>query len=101
MRVPSSYGPMTRAGDNTRRCVHSVGIGAKRSSRLLAACGLELGANGYRLAANGQGRIVQQDYLLRMIQELGGFVKGLLALRAGGRAEQAIIQIDDAIGRFS
>lgn len=44
---------------------------------------------------------MQQDYLLRMIQELSGFVKGLLSLRRGGRAEQAIVQIDDAIGRFS
>jgi hypothetical protein len=44
---------------------------------------------------------VQQDYLLRMIQELGSFVKGVLQLRRGGRNEQAIVQIQDAIGRFS
>jgi hypothetical protein len=44
---------------------------------------------------------VQQDYMLRMIQELGGFVRGLLQLRRGGRSEQAIVQIQDAIGRFS
>ncbi len=44
---------------------------------------------------------MQQDYLLRMIQQLGGFISGVMQLRRGGKSEEAILQIQDAIGRFS
>jgi tetratricopeptide (TPR) repeat protein len=44
---------------------------------------------------------VQQDYILRMIQQLSGFVTGMLLLRRSGRSAEAIQQIEDAYGRFS
>ena len=36
-----------------------------------------------------------------MIQQLGGFISGVMQLRRGGKSEEAILQIQDAIGRFS
>jgi tetratricopeptide (TPR) repeat protein len=44
---------------------------------------------------------VQQDYILRMIQQLSGFVSGLLLLRRSGKPSEAIQQIEDAYGRFT
>lgn len=44
---------------------------------------------------------VQQDYILRMIQQLSGFVTGLLQLRRSGRTSEALHQIEDAYGRFT
>lgn len=44
---------------------------------------------------------MQQDYILRMIQQLSGFVRALLLLRQSGRPAEAIQQIEDAYGRFS
>lgn len=42
-----------------------------------------------------------QDYLLRMIQQLGGFVAGILHLRQGGRNEEALVAIGEGYGRFT
>lgn len=39
--------------------------------------------------------------MLRMIQELSGFVRGLMNLRRGGQAEQAVMQVQDGFGRFA
>src|SRR5215210_8251165 len=36
-----------------------------------------------------------------MIQQLSGFINGVMQLRKGGKSEEAIEQIEDAIGRFS
>lgn len=36
-----------------------------------------------------------------MIQQLSGFISGVMQLRKGGKAEEAVEQIQDAIGRFS
>src|SRR5215213_3912911 len=44
---------------------------------------------------------MQQDYILRMIQQLSGFVTGLLQLRKSGRSTEALHQIEDAYGRFT
>jgi hypothetical protein len=44
---------------------------------------------------------VQQDYILRMIQQLSGFVTGLLQLRKSGRSTEALHQIENAYGRFT
>lgn len=39
--------------------------------------------------------------MLRMIQQLGGFVAGMLKMRQAGRAQEVVDQIGDAYGRFS
>lgn len=44
---------------------------------------------------------MHQDYILRMIQQLSGFITGLIQLRKGGRSREAIDLIQEAIGRFS
>ena len=44
---------------------------------------------------------MQQDYILRMIQQLSGFVTGLLQLRKSGRSTEALHQIENAYGRFT
>ena len=44
---------------------------------------------------------MHQDYILRMIQQLGGFITAVLQLRKSGRSAEAIQQIEDAYGRFS
>jgi hypothetical protein len=44
---------------------------------------------------------VHQDYILRMIQQLSGFVTGLMQLRRAGRTTEALHQIEDAYGRFT
>ena len=44
---------------------------------------------------------MHQDYILRMIQQLSGFVAAVLQLRQSGRSMEAIEQIEDAYGRFS
>jgi len=44
---------------------------------------------------------VHQDYILRMIQQLSGFVAAVLQLRQSGRSAEAITQIEDAYGRYS
>ena len=44
---------------------------------------------------------MHQDYILRMIQQLSGFVTGLLQLRKSGRTAEAIHQIEEAYGRFT
>jgi hypothetical protein len=44
---------------------------------------------------------MQQDYILRMIQQLSGFVTGLLQLRKSGGSTEALHQIEDAYGRFT
>lgn len=44
---------------------------------------------------------MHQDYILRMIQQLSGFVAGLMFLRQHGRAGEALQQIEDAYGRFT
>ncbi|MCC6791359.1 MAG: hypothetical protein IT336_06735 [Thermomicrobiales bacterium] len=44
---------------------------------------------------------MQQDYILRMIQQLSGFVAGMLLLRRSGKPVEAIQQIEDAYGRFT
>lgn len=44
---------------------------------------------------------MQQDYILRMIQQLSGFVSGMLLLRRSGKPAEAIHQIEDAYGRFT
>lgn len=44
---------------------------------------------------------MQQDYILRMIQQLSGFVTGLVQLRKSGRSTEALHQIEEAYGRFS
>lgn len=44
---------------------------------------------------------MQQDYILRMIQQLGTFVTGIMNLRKSGRAAEALIAIEQSYGRFS
>lgn len=44
---------------------------------------------------------MQQDYILRMIQQMGLFVTGILQRRKDGNDEQALIDIEGAYGRMT
>jgi hypothetical protein len=44
---------------------------------------------------------MQQDYILRMIQQLSGFISGMMQLRKSGKSTESIEMIQDAIGRYS
>lgn len=44
---------------------------------------------------------MQQDYLLRMIQQFGGFVATVLNMHKHGKSEEALEQLSEGYGRFS
>lgn len=44
---------------------------------------------------------MHQDYILRMIQQMGLFVTGILQRRKDGNDEQALIDIEEAYGRMT
>lgn len=44
---------------------------------------------------------MQQDYLLRMIQQFGGFVAAVLNLHKNGKSLEALEQLTEGYGRFS
>ncbi len=44
---------------------------------------------------------MHQDYILRMIQQMGLFVTGILQRRKDGNDEQALIEIEEAYGRMT
>lgn len=44
---------------------------------------------------------MHQDYILRMIQQMGLFVTGILQRRKNGDDEQALIEIEEAYGRMT
>jgi hypothetical protein len=44
---------------------------------------------------------MHQDYILRMIQQMGLFVTGILQRRKDGNDEQALVEIEEAYGRMT
>lgn len=44
---------------------------------------------------------MHQDYILRMIQQMGLFVTGIMQRRKDGNDEQALIEIEEAYGRMT
>lgn len=44
---------------------------------------------------------MHQDYILRMIQQMGLFVTGILQRRKDGNDDQALIEIEEAYGRMT
>jgi hypothetical protein len=44
---------------------------------------------------------MQQDYLLRMIQQFGGFIATVLNMHKNGKTDEALEQLSDAYGKFS